>query len=99
MQAQGAQNLNSDEDSLATLVSQSQSAVGILQAAQATNQLLALQSRQLIQGQQLALTQSRSVALETARSVTAEARAREVRRRFLGTTTQYSAQPINFYGY
>lgn len=99
MQAQSAQNLASDEDSLATLVSHSQNAVGILEAAQATNQLLALQSRQLIQGQQLALTQSRSAALEAARNVTAEERAREVRRRFLGTTTQYSPQPINLYGY
>ena len=74
MQAQGAQNLASDENSLATLVQQSQGAVGILQAAQATNQLLALQSRQSIQEQQLRLTQDRSAALEQARAVAAEAR-------------------------
>ena len=48
----------------ATLVQQSQGAIGILQAAQATNQLLALQSRQSIQEQQLRLTQDRSAALE-----------------------------------
>lgn len=99
MQAQSAQNLSSDADSLATLVDESQGALGILQAAQSTNQLLALQSRQIIQGQQLQLTQDRSAALEQARSVAAEAQAREVRLRFLGTGTQYTPQSINFYGY
>lgn len=99
MQAQAAQNLAVDEQSLATLVQQSQAAIGILQAAQATNQLLALQSRQAIQEQQLRLTQDRSFALEQARSVAAEARSREVRRRFQGTGTQYTPQPINVYGY
>ena len=97
MQAQAAQNLPSDESSLAVLVEQSQTAVGILQAAQATNQLLALQSRQFIQDQQLRLTQDRSAALEQARSVAAEARSREVRRRFLGNGTPYTPQPISFY--
>jgi len=97
MQAQAAQNLASDENALAVLVGQSQGAVGILQAAQVTNQLLALQSRQAIQEQQLRLTQDRSSALEQARSVAAEARSREVRRRFLGNGTQYTPQPINFF--
>ena len=73
--------------------------VGILQAAQATNQLLALQSRQSIQEQQLRLTQDRGAALEQARAVVAEARSREVRRRFVGIGTQYTPQPINFYGF
>ena len=95
MQAQAAQNLASDQNSFATLVQQSQGAIGILQAAQATNQLLALQSRQSIQEQQLRLTQDRGAALELARSVAAEARSREVRLRFLGNGTQYTPQPIN----
>ena len=95
MQAQAAQNLASDQNSFATLVQQSQGAIGILQAAQATNQLLALQSRQSIQEQQLRLTQDRGAALELARSVAAEARSREVRIRFLGNGTQYTPQPIN----
>lgn len=99
MQAQAAQNLRSDEDSLAMLVDQSQGAEGILQATQATNQLLALQSRQAIQEHQLRLTQDRSAALEQARNVAAEARSREVRRRFQGAGTQYTPQPINFDGY
>ena len=99
MQSQAAQNLASDENSLATLVAQSQSAIGILQGAQATNQLLALHARQMIQEQQLKLTQDRSAALEQARNVVAEARAREVRRRFEGSGVTYTAQPIHFYGF
>jgi P-type conjugative transfer protein TrbJ len=99
MQAQGAQNLAVDENSLATLVGQSQGAIGILQATQATNQLLALQSRQSIQEKQLRLTQDRGSALEQARSVVAEARSREVRRRFQGNGRQYTPQPINVDGY
>src|SRR5579862_6144491 len=85
MQAQSATNLNADATYLATLVSQSQGAIGILQATQATNQLLALQSRQAIQAQQLRLTSDRSAALEQATSLAADARAREVRRRFEGS--------------
>lgn len=99
MQTQAAQNLVSDENALATLVSQSQNAIGNVQATQATNQLLALHARQLIQEQQLKLTQDRSTAIEQARSVAAESRAREVRRRFEGTGVQYTAQPVRFYGF
>src|SRR5262249_38526941 len=99
MQAQAATNLDADASYLATLVSQSQGAIGILQATQATNQLLALQSRQAIQEQQLRVTSDRSAALELARGVAAEARAREVRRRFAGTGTPYTAQAVNFYGF
>ena len=99
MQSQAAQNLASDENALASLVNQSQGAIGIVQAAQATNQLLALHSRQLIQEQQLRLTQDRSAAIERARMVIAEERARETRRRFEGSGAVYTAQPVNFYGF
>jgi P-type conjugative transfer protein TrbJ len=99
MQAQAAENLSSDENALAGLVEQSQSAIGALQAIQAGNQLMALHSRQLIQEQQLRLTQDRSAALESARSVAAEARAREVRKRFLGDGVRYTPQPVDFFGF
>lgn len=98
MQAQASQNLAVDEDTLSDLVNRSQSAVGALQAAQATNQLLALQARQTIQGQQLRITQDRAVALEQARAVAAQERAREVRRRFQGDGSRYTPQPVSFYG-
>jgi P-type conjugative transfer protein TrbJ len=98
MQAQAAENLGSDETFLADLVARSQAAVGALQAMQATNQLLALQSRQAIQDQQLRLTQDRAVALEQARGVAEEARARVVRERFMGNGVRYTPQAVGGFG-
>lgn len=98
MQAQVSQNLASDEGVLADLVSRSQSATGALQAAQATNQLLALQAKQSIQAQQLQITQDRAASLELARQAAATERAREVRRRFIGTGTPYTPHAVDFYG-
>ena len=97
MQAQVSQNLAQDESALADLVSQSQSATGALQAQQATNQLLALHAKQSNQSQQLQITQDRAASLELARQAAATERAREVRRRFLGSGTPYTPQSINFY--
>ena len=98
MQAQAAQNLGADESYLAELVGRSQAAIGALQAMQATNQLLALQSRQAIQEQQLRLTQDRAVALEHARGVAEEARSRVVRERFMGNGTPYTPQAVGGFG-
>jgi P-type conjugative transfer protein TrbJ len=98
MQAQVSQNLAQDEDALADLVGQSQSATGALQAMQATNQLLALQAKQSIQAQQLQITQDRAASLELARQAAATERAREVRRRFIGGGTPYTPHPVQFYG-
>lgn len=98
VQSQAVQNFASDERTLTDLVNRSQSAVGALQAMQATNQLLALQSRQSMQAQQLQITQDRAVALEQARQVAVQERAREVRRRFQGEGTPYTAPPVSFYG-
>ncbi|WP_186075887.1 P-type conjugative transfer protein TrbJ [Burkholderia gladioli] len=98
MQAQVSQNVIADESTLTDLVGQSQSATGALQAMQATNQLLALQAKQSIQTQQLQLTQGRATSLELARQAAAVERGREVTRRFLGTGTAYTPQPVTFYG-
>ena len=98
MQAQVSQNLAQDESALADLVSQSQSATGALQAAQATNQLLALQAKQTIQAQQLQITQDRAASLELARQAAATERSREVRRRFYGDGTPYTPHAVRFYG-
>ena len=97
VQSQAVQNFASDESTLTDLVNRSQSAVGALQATQATNQLLALQARQSIQAQQLQITQDRAAALEQARQVAVQERAREVRRRFMGAGTPYTPAPVNFY--
>lgn len=98
MQAQVSENVAEDESVLTDLVGRSQSATGALQAMQATNQLLALQAKQSIQAQQLQLTQGRATALELARQAAAVERGREVTRRFLGTGTAYTPQPVTFYG-
>ncbi|MNV15944.1 hypothetical protein D3C71_1066910 [compost metagenome] len=97
VQSQAVQNFASDESTLTDLVNRSQSAVGALQATQATNQLLALQARQSIQAQQLQITQDRAAALEQARQVAVQERAREVRRRFMGAGTPYTPAAVNFY--
>jgi len=97
MQAQVSNNLTQDEGALSDLVNQSQSAQGALQAMQATNQLLALQAKQSIQAQQLQITQDRAASLELARQAAATERAREVRRRFLGTGTPYTPHRVDFY--
>lgn len=97
VQAQVTQNLAEEESALAALVQQSQSAGGALQAAQATNQLLALQAKQSIQAQQLQITQNRAVALELARQSAAAEEARERRRRFMGNGTPYTPYPVQFY--
>jgi P-type conjugative transfer protein TrbJ len=98
VQSQAVQNFTSDERTLTDLVNRSQSATGALQAMQATNQLLALQSRQALQAQQLQITQDRAAALEQARQIAAQERAREVRRRFQGDGTRYTPYTVNFYG-
>ncbi|WP_375739431.1 P-type conjugative transfer protein TrbJ [Pseudomonas boanensis] len=97
VQAQVTQNQAQDESVLADLMQQSQAAGGALQAAQATNQLLALQAKQSIQAQQLQITQNRAIALELARQAAATEEARELRRRFLGSGTPYTPYPVQFY--
>lgn len=99
VQAQAVQNLPADQQTLSALVGKSQGAVGVLQALQATNQLLALQVRQAMQGQQMKATQDRAVALEGARQVAAQERAREVRTRFQGQGSVYTPQAVSFYGF
>lgn len=97
MQAQLSHDLVSDEDALADLVSQSQSAVGALQATQATNQLLALQAKQVIQAQQLAIAQHRAVTIGQARQVAAEHEAREQRKRFMASGASYAPRPVRVF--
>lgn len=97
LQAQARQNFSEDEGVLLDLITRSQSAVGALQATQASNQLLALQTRQLMQGQQLQIAQDRAAALEHARVVAAEERARELRRRFMSRETRYTPEPVQLF--
>jgi P-type conjugative transfer protein TrbJ len=93
MQSQVAASIGRDEAVLADLSGRSQSAVGLLQAVQATNELLALQAKQAMQGQQLQLAQDRAAASEAARALAADERARARRERFKGTGT-YTPAPV-----
>ena len=68
--------------SITTLVTASQSATGALQAAQAGNQLLALQSQQLGDLAAAIAAQGRAQMLDAARAAAAEAEGRERFRRF-----------------
>lgn len=82
-------NIEGARTTMDGLVSSSQSATGALQAAQAGNQLLALQSQQLADLTALLAAQGRAQALDSARRSAAEAEGRERRRRFLTPSTGY----------
>lgn len=90
-------DLAGDQAEMAALVNQSQAATGILQATQAGNQLVALQTRQLAATQALLAAQGRAEALEMARRAAAEEQAREQYRRFLGTPSTYVPTPVQVF--
>jgi len=75
-------NMGDARRSMTTLVSASQSATGALQAAQAGNQILALQSQQLGDLAAAIAAQGRAQMLDAARAAAAEAEGRERFRRF-----------------
>jgi type IV secretion system protein TrbJ len=75
-------NIDGARTAMDRLVSSSQSATGALQAAQAGNQLMALQSQQLADLTALVAAQGRAQALDSARSAAIEAESRERFRRF-----------------
>ncbi|MGL3821301.1 P-type conjugative transfer protein TrbJ [Sphingopyxis sp. R3-92] len=77
-------NIDGTRGSMDSLVSASQSATGALQAAQAGNQLLALQSQQIADLTAVVSAQSRAQTLDAARHSAEEAEGRERFRRFMG---------------
>ncbi|MEJ5979108.1 P-type conjugative transfer protein TrbJ [Novosphingobium sp. PS1R-30] len=90
IQSQIAENVEGDARTLAAIVSRSQSAEGSLAVSQATNQLLALSTKQQLQIQNLIASQFRAEALEQARRGQIERQAREATARFLGDGKAYS---------
>ena len=74
-----------DADAVRNLVTQSQEAVGALQAAQAGNELSAMTNQQLMQIEAMLAAQHRAEALEEARKLAEATRARARLRSFLGT--------------
>ncbi|NIJ34963.1 P-type conjugative transfer protein TrbJ [Sphingomonas oligoaromativorans] len=90
LQAQVAANVQSDATALAALSARSQSAVGALQVSQATNQLLALATKQQFQIQQMMAAQYRSQAIDEARRAQSSIDAAAAAKAFLGTGTAYT---------
>lgn len=90
VQAQVAENVQADGTTLSAIVARSQGAQGALQAGQATNQLLALATKQQFQIQTLMAAQYRAEALEQARRAQAETDAQSAAARFLGSGSAYT---------
>jgi P-type conjugative transfer protein TrbJ len=93
VQAGAVGNIDSNRAEMAALVGQSQGATGALQATQAGNQLLALQSQQLSDLIAVISANGRADALTEAERATAAEQGRVQRERFLTPGTGY--QPGN----
>jgi P-type conjugative transfer protein TrbJ len=92
-------NIETNRTASAALVGESQGATGALQAAQAGNQLLALQAQQLADLTAVVAANGRSRALTGAERAAAAEQGRQQRQRFLAPGSGY--QPGNarmFYG-
>jgi type IV secretion system protein TrbJ len=97
LQAGVVGNIDGSRDAMDTLVGASQSASGALQAAQAGNQLLALQARQLTDLAALVAAQGRAQSLDAAQRAAAQDQAREQFRRFLRPGTGYQPGPVTMF--
>lgn len=84
------ENVHDDAQTLKALVDKSQGAEGELQAQQATNQLLALATKQQLQIQSLMAAQFRTQSLEAARRDQSAREGRERTTRFLGDGRAYT---------
>ena len=93
VQAGVVSNIDTNRTQMSALVSQSQGATGALQATQAGNQILALQSQQLSDLVALLASNGRASALTEAERTAAAEQGREQRRRFLTPGSGY--QPGN----
>jgi P-type conjugative transfer protein TrbJ len=90
-------NLGTTGREMGTLVASSQGATGALQAAQAGNQLLALQSQQLADLTALVAAQGRAQALEAARLASGEEQARAQLERFLAPGAGYQPGSVRMF--
>ena len=90
VQSEIVSNIRQDSTLLGELAARSQGATGALAVQQATNQLLALDTKQQLQLQDLLAADFRSQAIERARRAQGEADARASTTRFLGSGKAYS---------
>jgi P-type conjugative transfer protein TrbJ len=89
-------NIEGTQEQTSALVGASQSAVGVLQATQAGNQLLAVQARQVSDLTAMMAAQGRANALEQARRAAAQEQAREQFSRFM-TGSGYSPSSVKMF--
>lgn len=90
-------NLGDTRAQTQTLVTASQTATGALQAAQAGNQLVALQTRQIADLTALMAAQNRAASIAAARAAADEAQGREQTKRFLAPGTGYVSQNVTLF--
>src|SRR5690606_6366747 len=90
VQAGAVGNIDSNRAQMSALIGQSQGATGALQATQAGNQLLALQSQQISDLVALLAANGRAGALTEAERSAAAEQGREQRRRFLTPGSGYT---------
>jgi P-type conjugative transfer protein TrbJ len=97
VQAGAVGNLDTTRTETDALVSSSQSAVGALQAVQAGNQLVALQTKQLADLTAVIAAQSRAQSLAGARTTANQDQAREQLSRFLEGAQRYQPQAVQMF--
>jgi P-type conjugative transfer protein TrbJ len=90
-------NLDTNRTQMSALVTSSQSATGALQATQAGNQLVALQSQQLADLTAAVAAQGRAQSLEAAQRTTAQDQGREQLRRFLIPGVGYQPTTVQMF--
>lgn len=89
-------NIEGTQQQTSELVGASQSAVGVLQATQAGNQLMAVQAKQISDLTAMLAAQGRASALEQARAAAAQEQAREQFSRFM-TGSAYSPSSVRMF--
>jgi type IV secretion system protein TrbJ len=89
-------NIEGTQEQTSELVDASQSAVGVLQATQAGNQLMAVQAKQIADLTAMLAAQGRASALEQARAAAAQEQAREQFSRFM-TGSAYSPSSVRMF--
>ena len=97
VQATVVGNIDTNRTEMSALVDASQGAVGALEAAQAGNQLLALQAQQLADLTAAIAAQGRAQSLEAAARVAAQDQAREQLRRFLAPNQGYQPSTVRMF--
>ncbi len=90
-------DIATDQQNLSQAVTASQGAVGILQASQATNQLIALQAKQIAELQAMLAAHERAQDLDSARQAADEEAAQVQLQQFIGTGPQYTPQTVQVF--